>query len=514
MRFSQLIQGVKTVTTASGQDPEIRGLDYDSRRVREGFCFVAMRGDTTDGNLYIDRAIEAGAVAVISDSAFERPRPGRAWAEIEAGSGRRALAQMSAHFFDEPAKKLKIVGVTGTNGKTTTTFLVEAMLAAAGRKSALLGTIEYRIGDRRVPAPHTTPEALELAQFFADAARQGASEAVMEVSSHALHQQRTWGIPFDVAIFTNLTRDHLDYHRDMESYFASKRILFSGSGTPSPRVAVINQDNEYGRQLLVFAQQQGSEVVSYGLTTGDFHASEVNISASGTKFTLRSPDGEVAIASPLVGTVNVYNILGAAAAAVARGCSLRDVQQGVANLQRVPGRFERVSAGQPFTVVVDYAHTDDALRNLTSVARDLVSHGAAGGRVITIFGCGGDRDRSKRPKMAMAAAKGSDFVILTSDNPRSENPLAIIKDALAGFDGIHTDFTIEPDRERAIELGFLIAQPNDIVLIAGKGHEKIQIIGDRQLPFDDVQVASQALAGLGHSPARKDSAPFVAGGTE
>ena len=491
MRFSDLLFGVE-VLSLSGE-AEVSGLQYDSRKVRAGDCFVAMRGETTDGNRYIDAAIKSGAVAIVSDSQVERPRNNVAWAQV--AHGRRALAVASANLLGRPADKLGIVGVTGTNGKTTTAFLAEAMLREAGRTAALLGTIEYRIGTNVVPAPHTTPESLELNEFFAQALKAGVTDAVMEVSSHALEQERVYAIPFDVAVFSNLTRDHLDYHKDMESYFASKAKLFQGVGTQPPRVAVLNKDDEYGRRL-IDAKRSGSQIYTYGLSSGDFHATNTEIMLKGTRFDMVTPDGTIEIFSPLVGRVNVYNILAASAAAWARGCSLEPIRKAVLHLQNVPGRFQRVDAGQPFTVVVDYAHTDDALRNLTSLARELVG---AKGRVITVFGCGGDRDKAKRPLMGKAAGEGSDFAVLTSDNPRSEAPLAIIHDALVGLATTKVEFTIEPDRERAIRLALMLAKPGDIVLLAGKGHEKVQITAKGTVPFDDVEVARRALYAAGYT---------------
>ena len=495
MRFSDLIFGAETLATSG--DAEISGVHYDSRQIRPGFCFVAMKGETTDGNRYIDHAIQTGAVAIISDSPLRSPRPGIAWATV--AHGRRALARASANFYEHPAEKLGIVGVTGTNGKTTTTFLLESILAAAGKKSALIGTIEYRIAGEVVPSPHTTPEALELNQFFARAVQAGATEAVMEVSSHALAQERVYGVPFDVAIFTNLTRDHLDYHADMEAYMSAKLRLFTGLGAGAPRIAVVNHDDPFGARFLEAARKAGSTVQTYGLNSGDFYARDYEITSHGTRFDLVTPEGEVPVFSPLVGTVNVYNILCASAAALARGCTLEQIRKGVATLSHVPGRFQRVDAGQPFTVVVDYAHTDDALRNLTKLARDLVNRAGNNGRVISVFGCGGDRDRKKRPLMGAAAGKGSDFVVLTSDNPRNEDPLAIIHDALLGVVETPVDYTVEPDRERAINIAVRVARPGDIVLIAGKGHEKVQITGEGTLPFDDVTVASKALYRAGYT---------------
>jgi UDP-N-acetylmuramoyl-L-alanyl-D-glutamate--2,6-diaminopimelate ligase len=497
MTFQHVLDGAEVLSL--GGNPDVTGVEYDSRRVKPGCVFVAMRGETSDGNRFIDAAVKAGAVAVVTDSSTETPREGVAWAVVP--HGRRALARISANFYKRPAERLAIVGVTGTNGKSTTAFLVESILAAAGRKSALIGTIEYHVAGRVYPAPHTTPEALELARLFNEALGQGATDAIMEVSSHALAQQRVFGVPFDVAVFTNLTRDHLDYHKTMDEYFAAKRVLFEGCGTDAPRAAVTNLDNEYGAKLAEFSRKRSSVVLTYGWERGDFRAANVDIAPRGTRFDLTIPEGTIPIFSPLIGRVNVYNILAASAACYARGCSADAVARGVAALTHVPGRFERVDCGQPFTVVVDYAHTDDALRNLTSLAREFVSRngnkGGASGRVITLFGCGGDRDRAKRPLMGEVAGRGSDLAVLTSDNPRSEDPLAIINDALVGLQRSGTKYQIEPDRRKAIALAISEAHAGDIVLLAGKGHEKVQVTREGSLPFDDVKVAQEALQAAG-----------------
>jgi len=489
MTFLELLAGVE-VLGRSG-NPPVTGVEYDSRRVKPGDVFVAMRGESSDGNQFIDRAIAAGAVAVVTDS--DQMPSSAAWARVS--HGRRALARLSANFYSVPAEKLAVTGITGTNGKSTTAFLLESILKAAGRQSALVGTIEYHVAGKVLPAPHTTPEALDLNRLFRDALDGGATEVVMEVSSHALAQERVYGIPFDAAVFTNLTRDHLDYHNTMEDYFAAKQVLFAGSGTPGPRVAVINVDDDYGVQLLKFCKSR-SEVITYGLSRTDFHAAKIEIGPRGTKFDLIGPDDQVEINSPLIGRVNVYNILAAGAAAYARGCQSEAIAEGVRKLARVPGRFERVDCGQPFTVVVDYAHTDDALRNLAALAREFVKQ--SGGRVITVFGCGGDRDRSKRPLMGEAAGKGSDLVVLTSDNPRSEDPLAIINDAVVGLQRSGTKYKSEPDRRAAIQLALTQAHSGDIVLIAGKGHEQVQITRAGTIPFDDRRVAAEALRVLGY----------------
>ena len=491
MTFQQLLDGAEFL--ARSGDPDVSSVEYDSRCVRPGGLFVAMHGESSDGNRYIDQAIAAGAVAVVTDSSQEKPREGIAWAVVP--NGRRALARISANFYKRPAERIAITGITGTNGKSTTAFLLESILNAAGRKSALIGTIEYHVAGKVLPAPHTTPEALELNQILSQALGQGATEAVMEVSSHALAQERVYGVPFDVAVFTNLTRDHLDYHQTMDDYFAAKRKLFAGCGTDAPRAAVLNIDDEYGAKLADFSRKRSSVVLKFGWDRGDFHAANVDITTRGTRFDLVTPEEKIAVFSPLIGRVNVYNILSASAAAFARQCSAQAIAKGVNSLARVPGRFERVECEQPFTVVVDYAHTDDALRNLTSLARELVS--AMKGRVITLFGCGGDRDRKKRPMMGEAAGRGSDFVVLTSDNPRSEDPVAIINDAVVGLQKTEVKYAIEADRRKAIALAISEARPGDIVLLAGKGHEKVQITREGSLPFDDLQVARKALSAAG-----------------
>ena len=493
MTFQHLLDGAE-VLSQSG-NPDVTGVEYDSRRVKPGCAFVAMRGETSDGNRFIDQAIQSGAVAVVTDSPEQKPREGVAWAVVPYG--RRALARVSENFYKRPAERIAITGITGTNGKSTTAFLIESILSAAGRKSALIGTIEYHVAGHVYPAPHTTPEALELARIFSEAIGVGATDAVIEVSSHALAQERVFGVPFDVAVFTNLTRDHLDYHKTMEEYFAAKRVLFEGCGTDAPRACVTNLDDEYGAKLVAFSRKRSAVVLTYGWEHGDFHAENVDINPRGTRFDIATPQGKISVFSPLIGRVNVYNILAAAGACYARGCDSKAIARGVESLTHVPGRFERVDCGQPFTVVVDYAHTDDALRNLTALAREFVSRGTMAARVITVFGCGGDRDRAKRPLMGEAAGRGSDFVVLTSDNPRSEDPRAIINDALVGLQKAGVKYSVEADRRKAIALAVGEARPGDIVLLAGKGHEKVQVTREGSLPFDDVEVAREALRGAG-----------------
>jgi UDP-N-acetylmuramoyl-L-alanyl-D-glutamate--2,6-diaminopimelate ligase len=479
-----------------GRDLAVSGVEYDSRRIGPGALFVAMRGETTDGNQYIEQAVGRGAVAVVTDSAavFDATVNGPLDVSVaEVAHGRRALAVIAANFFGHPERKMRLSGVTGTNGKTTTTYLLEQLLRASGRSTALVGTIEYRVAGEVRPAPHTTPESRDLLALLAEGVERGVTEGVMEVSSHALDQGRVWGIPYDVAIFTNLTQDHLDYHGTMEVYFAAKRKLFDGSQAPAPRVAVLNAEDDTETALAETANAAGSEIVTYGISRGDLRARDVVMRPNGMRFMLVTPKGEAQIDVALTGQVNVLNLLAASAAAMARGLSLEQIAAAAPKLRPVPGRFEAVDAGQPFTVVIDYAHTDDALRNVLALARDLVG---GEGRVLTVFGCGGDRDRTKRPRMGRAAAEASEIVIVTSDNPRSEDPRAIIDEILPGTVGLPATVEVEPDRAKAIALAMIKAHPNDIVVIAGKGHEKTQTIGKQVLPFDDVAVAREALTWL------------------
>jgi UDP-N-acetylmuramoyl-L-alanyl-D-glutamate--2,6-diaminopimelate ligase len=486
MELDLVLHGVDFIRRA-GPGTEVSGVEYDSRRVRQGSLFLAFRGGTTDGNHYLPQAVAQGAKAIVTDSAsgFSAAAAYPDLAVIEVPQGRRALAAIAANFFAHPEAQLKLSGVTGTNGKTTTAFLLEAMLRHQGRKTILAGTIEYHAAGRIFPAPHTTPESRDLLELFREGVDGGATEAVMEVSSHALDQERVAGLAFDVAIFTNLTRDHLDYHRTMDNYFAAKRKLFE----TSPRVAILNIDDPYGTRLK--AESSSPLVFTYGLQQGDFHANDLYMPPAGMRFTMVTPQGEVPLTTRLTGKINVYNLLAASAAAMARGLSLQEVAQGAASLDFVPGRFQSVDCGQDFAVVVDYAHTDDALRNIIAMAREFVAKGS--GRVITMFGCGGDRDRSKRPLMGQAAGAGSDVVVLTSDNPRGENPRTIIDQVLPGLSGTPATVIVEPDRRDAIELAIAQAQPGDLVLLAGKGHEKTQTIGERVIPFDDVAIAQQVL---------------------
>ena len=499
MNWKDLAQEITAVGAAGDSAVPIAGVEYDSRRVRPGSVFVAMKGGSTDGNRYVEKAIASGALGIITDSApkfdhllvFE---PGLPVLEVE--HGRRALAQASAAFFGHPERALAATGITGTNGKTTTAFLTEALLNAASRTTVLVGTIEYHVAGEVRPSVHTTPESRDLFELMAEGAARGATELVTEVSSHGLDQGRATGINFDVAVFTNLTRDHLDYHGTMDNYFAAKRLLFDGTVYPAPRVAVINAHDPRARQLSAAALNAGAEVRTYGIDAGDWRAVNCKLTPSGATFHLETPAGSAQLTSRLAGEVNILNLLAAFTAAHGRGVAFDQLIAFVPDLQPVPGRFQLVHAGQPFTVIVDYAHTDDALINLTTLARQMTAK--SGARVITLFGCGGDRDRTKRPKMGQAAGNGSDYVVATSDNPRSEDPLAILAEIEPGLKSTGVQYVIEPDRAAAIRLALEAAKPGDVVLLAGKGHEKEQILADRTIHFDDTETSLTVLRDLGY----------------
>lgn len=498
MNWNELIAEVSAVGSGGSSDATLTGIEYDSRRVRKGSVFVAMQGGSNDGNRFVEKAIRSGAAGILTDSSLTFDHlvvyePGVGVLEVE--HGRRALAEASAAFFGHPEKKLAATGITGTNGKTTTAFLTEALLNAAARKSVLVGTIEYHVCGAVRPSLHTTPESRDLYELMAEGAALGATELITEVSSHALDQGRAIGVAFDVAVFTNLTRDHLDYHKTMERYFAAKKLLFDGMRYPAPRVAVINALDERARPLAMAAKGAGAEVRTYGIGKGDWQASSHQLTPGGATIQLETPYGKAELHSHLAGEVNILNLLAAFTAAHARGVAFDDLVTSVETLSPVPGRFQPVHAGQPFSVIVDYAHTDDALINLTALARQMTEK--SGKRVITLFGCGGDRDRTKRPKMGLAAGRGSDFVVATSDNPRSEEPAAILAEIEPGLKETGVQYTVEPDRAAAIRLALGNAQPGDVVLLAGKGHEKEQILNGQTIPFDDAAVALAALHAMG-----------------
>lgn len=478
----------------AGPGPEVRSLAYNSQRVESGAVFFAIQGENSDGHHFVPQALERGAVAVVS----ERPAPdGVQVPWVQVPRIRRALSDAARAFYGHPERALRLMGITGTNGKTTTAYLVESILRAAGLGVGLFGTIEYHVAGKALPAPNTTPESLDLTSYLADLRDAGDSVAVMEVSSHALAQERVWGFPFAAAIFTNLTRDHLDYHHTMEEYFRAKLRLFEGLGTAPPEVAVINIEDSWGRRML---KPSPSRIVTFGSGSEPaVHPKRFSSDGNGLKAVVVTPQGPLDIVSPLVGRPNLMNILGAVAATQALGISTESIQQGVATLRSVPGRFERVEAGQPFLVVVDYAHTDDALRNVLTTAREF-----ARGRLIVVFGCGGDRDRLKRALMGEAAGSLADLVVLTSDNPRSEDPLMIMNDALVGLQRTGRPYILEVDRAAAIHRALERAQAGDVVVIAGKGHETYQVLKDRTIPFDDRRVSRQALAELRYGATQTD----------
>jgi UDP-N-acetylmuramoyl-L-alanyl-D-glutamate--2,6-diaminopimelate ligase len=496
MKLQKLLAGVDVVKITGASDAEILSVAYDSRRVAPEAIFFALQGEKTDGAQFVGDALQRGAIALAS----EIPRPegfpaGVTWIEMAPGSGRRGLARAAANFYRHPADGLQLVGVTGTNGKTTVTFLVDSILREAGFRSGLLGTIEHRTPKGSRTAANTTPESVDVQQMFAEIRDSGGTHVVMEASSHALAMERLWGSHFSVVIFTNLTRDHLDYHKTFEDYFAAKRILFEGTGAGAPGVGVINVDDPYGAQLSGLARR----TLTYGLkNSSEVTARKFALSFDGLEFVTDTPIGDVEVRSPLVGRFNVYNILAAIGAGIGLNVPKSQIEDGIAKLQSVPGRFQRIDEGQPFLVVVDYAHTDDALRNLITTAREL----GPSARIITVFGAGGERDRSKRPLMGEAAGSLSDLVVLTSDNPRGEDPLRIINDVMVGLQKSNAKYRIEPDREQAIAAAFEEARPGDIVLLAGKGHETYQVLRDGPVDFDDREKARAILRSKGYSKTR------------
>lgn len=496
MELSKVLTGVKTLQKSRTGSLEISGIAYDSRQVKQGWLFAAIKGEKLDGNQFVSQAVERGASAVLSE---QPPRRSVAAPWIQVSSVRQALAQAAANFYGHPARQLKLIGITGTNGKTTTTFLLESILRAAGFRVGLFGTVEYHTAAGTVPAAQTTPESLDLQQYLAGWRDAGAEWMVMEVSSHGLAFDRVYGLPFAAAVFTNLARDHLDFHQTMDNYFQAKQQLFLGQGTAPPALSVLNTDDPRGRQL---AQACRGEKVLYGLA-GDAEtvtALDPKISLAGTQFTLRTPGGRVAVRSQLVGKANLHNLLAAGATAYGLGLPLEAIAAGLETLQRVPGRFERVHAGQPFTVVVDFAHTDLAFTHLLTTAREL-----ARGRVIIVFGSGGDRDRTKRPVMGEIAGRLSDTVILTTDNPRSEDPVGIINDIVVGVQKAGGRYEIVLDRKSAFERAFEIAREGDIVLLVGKGHQDTQVYADRVEPWSEIEAAQRALARRGY--VRAEAAP-------
>jgi UDP-N-acetylmuramoyl-L-alanyl-D-glutamate--2,6-diaminopimelate ligase len=461
---------------------EVAGVTYDSRRAQPGSVFVAIRGLAVDGNQFVDAARRKGAAVVVSEAA---PPPGVPWVRVK--DARAALALVSAAALGDPARSLQLVGVTGTNGKTTTAYLIDAALRAQGHRVGLIGTVQYRIGDRLSEAVRTTPESSDLQALFREMVDAGCSHAVLEVSSHSLELKRVHGCAFQVAVFTNLTRDHLDFHGDMDRYFAAKRRLFDTLLREDGH-AILNADDDRTPEIAAVSR---GRVWTYALDRpADLRARDVSLSLEGTRFHVDSPAGSFEIRTPLIGRFNVSNLLGAFGASLALGIPAETAIRGLSSLRGVPGRLERVDAGQDFTVVVDYAHTDDALKNLLETVRELGPR-----RIIAVFGCGGDRDRSKRPLMGAVASRLSDVVVVTSDNPRSEPPEAILEEIQRGMSARgKSERHVIVDRREAIARALELAGPGDAVVIAGKGHETYQVLRDRTIPFDDRQVARQVLA--------------------
>jgi UDP-N-acetylmuramoyl-L-alanyl-D-glutamate--2,6-diaminopimelate ligase len=490
MKLRDLLQGTEAKIPAAAQDMEIRQVACDSRKVQLRALFFALHGAQADGNAFIRDAVSRGAAAIASEEAPPAFVPSSvAW--IQVREARKALAVTAANFFGHPAQALQLVAVTGTNGKTTTTSLVDAIVKASGAKTGLFGTIAYHTPLGEYPAPNTTPESVDLQGFLAEIRDAGGRFAVLEASSHSLAMDRLWGCHFAAAVFTNLSREHMDYHKTFEDYFAAKKKLFEGTGAGAPEVAVINTDDEYGKRLTGLAKK----TLTYGLESdAEITTKKFQLTFNGLAFTAQTPQGKVQVASPLVGRINVYNILAAIGAAQALGFSTESIETGIRNLQSVSGRFQRIDLGQPYFVVVDYAHTDDALENLIRTARELNPKG----RIITLFGCGGGKDRTKRPVMGEVTGRLSDLTILSSDNPRSEDPLKIISDIIVGLQKTSGKYLIEPDREKAIGVAMDEARGGDLVLLAGKGHENYQILADRTLEFDDRNVARQALRERGY----------------
>jgi UDP-N-acetylmuramoyl-L-alanyl-D-glutamate--2,6-diaminopimelate ligase len=485
MKLEALLKNVATTSVEGSLDREVTALAYDSRKVKQGAVFVAMKGEKVDGAQFVENAIAAGAEAIVSESA---PRQSRA-TSIVVRNARTALADLAANFYQHPAKYLKVVGATGTNGKTTTTFLIKHICDQAMHRCGLIGTVRYEVGDRILPASRTTPESLEVQELLWQMRSAGCKAVAMEVSSHALVQDRVRGVEFDAAIFTNLTQDHLDYHKTMDAYFESKMLLFSGLAAQKKKsTAVINLDDRYGSRLVQRFKNE-IPVITYGVgAQADFRASNVRIDFNGTSYQLDANGRSYLVRLPQIGQFNVYNSLAALAGSYALGVDVRTGVLSLANAHSVPGRLEAVPAQRQFRVFVDYAHTDDALLNVIKTCRELNP-----ARLIVVFGCGGNRDKTKRPRMGAVVDQHADFAIVTSDNPRKEGPLAIIEDIKPGMQ--RGAYEVIVDRREAIFKAITMAEPRDIILIAGKGHENYQEFGDHIAPFDDVAVAREALEG-------------------
>ena len=485
MKLSELLKKVKPLAVRGNPDREVSGIAYDSRQVVPDVLFVAIPGAHCDGFEYAEEAIKRGASVVVTSHARLSSRE---VTQVQVEDTRQALAEICDAFYGHPSGALAVVGITGTNGKTTTAFMVRDILESVGRKPGLIGTVHYEIGARVIPARRTTPEALDVQDYLSQMVRAGCRSVAMEVSSHALDQQRVSGVDFDVAIFTNLTRDHLDYHHTMEQYYEAKRRLFTGLGKGSKKpVAVINHDDPWGRKLAV-DPEICAEIVTFGIEPGAMvQVVDMRLGANGSECRIITPWGESVVSTPLLGRFNLQNMLGAYTAGRVMQLDDAAIIKALAARARVPGRLEEIPLEKGWRVFVDYAHTDDALANVLETLR-----GFTEGRLIVVFGCGGNRDKSKRSLMGAVAARLSDMAIVTSDNPRDEDPSAIISQICSGF-GHSTNFEVVEDRAKAIAMALAVARDKDIVIIAGKGHETTQEIAGVQTLFDDRVAVKKAL---------------------
>ncbi len=491
MNLAQLCEGSAVRAIEGDPGTEVTDLAFDSRRVGPGTLFFCVKGMSTDGHEFAPAALEAGAAALVVERPLDLGLP-----EVLVGSARDAMAPLAARFFGEPTRRLELVAVTGTNGKTTTAFLVRAILEGLGRSCGLLGTVKQVVGGAEVEAVRTTPEAIELQRIFAAMVAAGDRACSMEISSHALVLGRADCVEVAAAAFTNLTQDHLDFHADMADYYAAKRLLFTGAEgrRGPPRAAAVNVDDPYGARLAAELAEVDTRLITFspGGAEAELRALDVDFDAAGSRFTLDGPGGRVPVELPLPGHFNVENALAALALTHGLGIGLADAAAALREAEPVPGRMEPIREGQPFLVLVDYAHTPDSLENVLDAARKLTE-----GRLISVLGCGGDRDRAKRPLMGRAGASGSDLAVITSDNPRSEEPAAIIEEILGGIDD-REGVVVEEDRRAAIGLALAEAAPGDLVVIAGKGHEQGQEFeAGRKIPFDDREVARERLREIG-----------------
>ncbi len=487
--LSDLIRDIQVTEKSGDLGTEIKGIAYDSRKVEPGFLFICIEGFKSDGHDFVDAALAKGASAIVAQRLISVPE---GTPLILTPNTRKALALMGSTFADHPSRKLTMIGITGTNGKTTTTYLAEQILIEHGGKVGLIGTIVNKIGDRVYPVKNTTPESLDLQLLLKEMAEEKVTHVVMEVSSHALELDRVAGVEFDTAVFTNITQDHLDFHNTMENYLAAKTKLFSNLNNSAlkkkVKYSIINADDPSSDAIIRVA---AGKILTYGINNDcDVQASNINLKGNGVSFNVQTPEHELFLELHLTGLFNVYNALAAVSIGLAEGVSPYDIKNALEAVKGVPGRLEPVNEGQAFTVLVDYAHTPDGLENIIKAAKEFT-----GGRVITLFGCGGDRDRTKRPIMGEISGRLSDFSILTSDNPRTEEPLFILSQIEEGVRKAvdRSKYSVIPERREAIAYAVKMAQPGDVVLIAGKGHETYQIIGDKVNHFDDREEASKAL---------------------